>query len=419
MPTRPPSPPPSPPNASAVASSCPLLHLVQRDGRKVFWAWAAAAQRTAPSDAELRAVGFGGSVWAAGSRTEPNLLVLLHGLGDTPRPFAKLAERLALPQTSALALRAPLPLPAGLDGFAWHDAFEIDTGDLIQPNTGERRRTSSLASATRTRLRRLVRLLVQHGWPRRRIFLFGFAQGGTAALDFVCHGGGLERARFMTGADAVAAASGPTGGANGSAMGALGGVISWCGLPLPEAVLPESSLPESSLPDAGVRGSHRTDDDSLQEMSDTAPQGMPATALRGMPDTALPGMPDTALPGMPDTALPGTPLRGTPLLLACGDQDPLMPLALACRLFESARTRLGLRLREGTGTDAETYVDRDAPPWALVQDRAPAAELHLLRGKAQAMVGNADEARTLMRFLARYLELAASLEDDPGLHRVV
>jgi predicted esterase len=345
------------------------------------------------------AIGFGGSVWAAGSRTEPNLLVLLHGLGDTPRPFAKLAERLALPQTSALALRAPLPLPAGLDGFAWHEAFELDTGDLIQPNTGERRRTGSLASATRTRLRRLVRLLVQHGWPHRRLFLFGFAQGGTAALDFVCHGGGLERARVMTGADAVAAASGPTAGASGCAMGALGGVISWCGLPLPEAVLPESSLPESSLPDAGVRGSHRTDDDSL------------------------PGMPDTALRGMPDTALQGTPLRGTPLLLACGDQDPLMPLALACRLFESARTRLGLRLREGTGkgtgTDAETDVDRDAPPWALVQDRAPAAELHLLRGKAQAMVGNADEARTLMRFLARYLELAASLEDDPGLHRVV
>ena len=388
------SPPQSPPNASALASSCPLLHLVQRDGRKVFWAWAAAAQRTAPSDAELRAIGFGGSVWAAGSRTEPNLLVLLHGLGDTPRPFAKLAERLALPQTSALALRAPLPLPAGLDGFAWHEAFELDTGDLIQPNTGERRRTGSLASATRTRLRRLVRLLVQHGWPHRRLFLFGFAQGGTAALDFVCHGGGLERSRVMTGADAVAAASGPTAVASGCAMGALGGVISWCGLPLPEAV-----LPESSLPDAGVRGSHRTDDDSLLGMPDTAPQGMP------------------------DTALQGTPLRGTPMLLACGDQDPLMPLALACRLFESVRTRLGLRLREGTGkgtgTDAETDVDRDAPPWALVQDRAPAAELHLLRGKAQAMVGNADEARTLMRFLARYLELAASLEDDPGLHRVV
>ena len=367
---------------------CSLLHLVQSSGRKVFWAWAAAAQRSAPSDAELRAIGFGGSVWAAGSRTEPNLLVLLHGLGDMPRPFAKLAERLALPQTSALALRAPLPLPAGLDGFAWHEAFEID-GDLIQPNTGERRRTGSLASATRTRLRSLVRLLGQHGWPRRRLFLFGFAQGGTAALDFACHGGGLERARVMTGAYAAAAASGPTGDANGCAMGALGGVISWCGLPLPEAVLPESSLPESSLPNAGVRGSHRTDEDSLR--------------------------------GMPDTALQGTPLRGTPLLLACGDRDPLMPLALARRLFESARTRLGLRLREGTdeGTDAETDEDRDAPPWALVQDRAPAAEWHLLRGKAQAMVGNADEARTLMRFLARYLELAASLEDDPGLHRVV
>lgn len=36
--------------------------------------------------------------------------------GDLPAPFAQLARKLALPQTASLALRAPLPLPADIEG---------------------------------------------------------------------------------------------------------------------------------------------------------------------------------------------------------------------------------------------------------------------------------------------------------------
>ena len=38
---------------------------------------------------------------------DENLLILLHGLGDTHVPFANLGKKLKLPQTATLALRAP------------------------------------------------------------------------------------------------------------------------------------------------------------------------------------------------------------------------------------------------------------------------------------------------------------------------
>ena len=90
---------------------------------------------------------------------------------------------MALPQTAALALRAPLPLPAGIEiGRAWFDSFEAD-GALIAPKSGERRRVRSLEQ-TVPKLRALVALLRSSGWAHDRIFLLGFAQGGTAALAY-------------------------------------------------------------------------------------------------------------------------------------------------------------------------------------------------------------------------------------------
>ena len=38
---------------------------------------------------------------------DENLLILLHGLGDTQVPFANLGKQLKLPQTATMALRAP------------------------------------------------------------------------------------------------------------------------------------------------------------------------------------------------------------------------------------------------------------------------------------------------------------------------
>ncbi|CAM9610239.1 unnamed protein product, partial [Phaeothamnion confervicola] len=54
---------------------------------------------------------------------DSNLLILLHGLGDTHENFANLARKMALPQTATLALRAPITLPFEL-GYGWYQAFD-------------------------------------------------------------------------------------------------------------------------------------------------------------------------------------------------------------------------------------------------------------------------------------------------------
>ncbi|KJE95567.1 hypothetical protein CAOG_06010 [Capsaspora owczarzaki ATCC 30864] len=117
---------------------------------------------------------------------DSNLLILLHGMGDKCAPFFKFAERMQLPQTAILALQAPVPI---MDfGFCWFESFDED-GELLAPSLS---RYQSL-KAVREGLESLINdVLVQpsFGWQRDRIFLLGFAQGGTVALDLALHGSG-------------------------------------------------------------------------------------------------------------------------------------------------------------------------------------------------------------------------------------
>ncbi|EOD17240.1 hypothetical protein EMIHUDRAFT_244254 [Emiliania huxleyi CCMP1516] len=144
----------------AARSTSSLLELRENPSR---WVWAAAAARVPPTAAALSRCGFRRGVWADGlPRDAPNLLLLLHGLGDAPDMYARFGAKLALPQTSALALAAPLPLPLGIEGGAWAPLLSV------------------------------LRLLVREcGWSPERIFLFGYAHGGTVALDLLQHLDGL------------------------------------------------------------------------------------------------------------------------------------------------------------------------------------------------------------------------------------
>ena len=54
-----------------------------------------------------------------------NVLLLLHGLGDQPRPFAQLALKMRLPQTCSMALKGPIPVPLFPEAGAWTFAFEL------------------------------------------------------------------------------------------------------------------------------------------------------------------------------------------------------------------------------------------------------------------------------------------------------
>ena len=118
------------------------LHDEANDGGSA-WRWR--RERTPPSDHAIAATGFRGAVWADKlPRDAPNLLLLLHGLGDTPEPFARFASNMCLPSTSALSLPAPLPLPHGMPGGMWHDSFEEDGTLIMDDSRGQWRRLQSL-----------------------------------------------------------------------------------------------------------------------------------------------------------------------------------------------------------------------------------------------------------------------------------
>ncbi|KAI0796401.1 hypothetical protein BC629DRAFT_1592623 [Irpex lacteus] len=108
--------------------------------------------------------------------TDENLLILLHGLGDTHIPFGKLGRSLKLPQTATLALRAPELIPFLYEeAYQWYTSFD-GLGDLLtNPNP-----SPALELLTRV----VTHLTKDCSWPANRIHLFGFAQGGTVAAEF-------------------------------------------------------------------------------------------------------------------------------------------------------------------------------------------------------------------------------------------
>ncbi|KAI9474052.1 MAG: Phospholipase/Carboxylesterase-domain-containing protein [Benjaminiella poitrasii] len=115
-----------------------------------------------------------------------NLLIFLHGLGDTKKPFFNLGKKLQLPQTAILSVQAPEEIPY-MDGcYQWFPSFNMLTGELLTSRNPER-----LQGLLRTRA--LMNELIEHlinscGFNPSNIFLFGFSQGATVALDTVMFG---------------------------------------------------------------------------------------------------------------------------------------------------------------------------------------------------------------------------------------
>ncbi|KAF7792941.1 hypothetical protein EIP86_004044 [Pleurotus ostreatoroseus] len=112
---------------------------------------------------------------ASDDGTDENLLILLHGLGDTQKPFARLGKSLKLPQTATLALRAPDLIPFLYEeAYQWYTSFD-PLGDLLSnPNP---------TPAVELLVRVFTYLTQECAWPPERIHLFGFAQGGTVTAE--------------------------------------------------------------------------------------------------------------------------------------------------------------------------------------------------------------------------------------------
>lgn len=151
---------------------------------------------------------------------DENLLVLLHGFGDTHVAFAALGATLRLPQTAVLALRAPHPMPFGLDGASWFESVDPDTLERwaapLAP-AQRRRRDGSLAAVARP----LAAALSALAWPPDRVHLLGYGDGATVAVHAV-----------LEAATAAAAAGG--GAAHPPAR--FGSVAAVCGAGVPDAL---------------------------------------------------------------------------------------------------------------------------------------------------------------------------------------
>ncbi|KAH7134995.1 phospholipase/Carboxylesterase superfamily protein [Dendryphion nanum] len=116
---------------------------------------------------------------APSSHQPTNVLILLHGLGDTNTGFIRLGQQLNLPETACIAVQAPNPLPFDLGGFHWGDdlIFDQNTGDM-DVDTGFKKSTKQV-------LDDIIRegLISKCGYKAREIMLFGFGQGGMVGLQ--------------------------------------------------------------------------------------------------------------------------------------------------------------------------------------------------------------------------------------------
>ncbi|KAF1834009.1 alpha/beta-hydrolase [Decorospora gaudefroyi] len=113
------------------------------------------------------------------SQPPTNVLILLHGLGDTNASFKKLGQQLNLPETACIAIQALNPLPFDLGGYHWGDDMIFDQ------NTGEMDMDTGFKASTRLVLDNVVRegLIEKCGYKAREIIIFGFAQGAMVGLQ--------------------------------------------------------------------------------------------------------------------------------------------------------------------------------------------------------------------------------------------
>jgi len=106
-------------------------------------------------------------------------LILLHGLGDTHLPFAKLGTQLELPNTACISIQAPNALPFEATSFHWCDDVIFDSSSNgLDPDGGFKASTLILSDAIIQK-----GLIEKCGYKPRDIICFGLGQGGMAAMN--------------------------------------------------------------------------------------------------------------------------------------------------------------------------------------------------------------------------------------------
>ncbi|KAL7650050.1 hypothetical protein ACMYSQ_011859 [Aspergillus niger] len=153
------------------------------------------------------------------SQSSPNILLLLHGIGDTSQNLSTLARALNLPETTILTLQAPTPLPFDLGGFHWGD-------DITFSPAGDLDMDAGFSRSTETIIQEVIvdTLLKKCGYRGRDIIVFGIGQGGMVGLEVARHfkdfsEGGKDGDRELGGVVSIGAPVGLSGKAPASGIG--------------------------------------------------------------------------------------------------------------------------------------------------------------------------------------------------------
>lgn len=93
------------------------------------------------------------------------LMIVLHGKGDSIKPFMEFDQELRIPEMNYLLLNAPRKY---MGGYSWY-------GDPPFQKDGVLR--------TRAKMFQLLRELEEQGWKPENTFLFGFSQGCLVSAD--------------------------------------------------------------------------------------------------------------------------------------------------------------------------------------------------------------------------------------------
>lgn len=105
------------------------------------------------------------SEFIASQRASEKLMIVLHGKGDSIRPFKTFDEEMRIPEMNYLLLNAPKKF---LNGYSWY-------GDPPYQKDG--------VLKVRQRMFALLEDLQKQGWKAENIFLFGFSQGCLVSAD--------------------------------------------------------------------------------------------------------------------------------------------------------------------------------------------------------------------------------------------
>lgn len=82
-------------------------------------------QSAMPSDLRYKYV-------KSADEVESNLIIFLHGAGDSYDPYLTFFRSMNLPQTSALGLTAPFALPLDM-GRCWYPFIDMRDGSVLKP----------------------------------------------------------------------------------------------------------------------------------------------------------------------------------------------------------------------------------------------------------------------------------------------